>query len=523
MSRLSPLTSQEIQTDVVVIGSGIGGLCCGALLARHGFGVIVCESHSIPGGAAHAFERNGFKFDSGPSLYSGLSYRPSTNPLRQVLDALGEELPWVTYDTWGVWVPEGQFDAVVGADQFCDVLAQFRGETAVAEWQQLQKVMAPLKDAAIAIPSAAVRFDWAAAITMGRFIPDIVRQSRKILKLSGPFSDVLDGVVKDPFIRNWIDLLCFLLSGLPADGTVGAEMAFMFAEWYRPGVVLDYPVGGSGAIVDALVRGLERHGGHLSLSSHVEQILVENGRAVGVQLRGGKAVQARRAVISNASIWNTLKLLPDDALPRQFRSQRQSTPECESFMHLHLGIDGKDLPQDLACHHIVVNTWEPNVTTPQNVVAVSIPSLLDPSLAPAGKHTIHAYTPGSEPYSIWEGLDRRSDAYEQLKQERAEVMWQALERMIPDVRSRCEVTLVGTPLTHERFLRCHHGSYGPAIRAGEALFPGPGTPLNGLLCCGGSTFPGIGVPAVAASGMITANTLAPVHKHVEMLRDIGLS
>lgn len=62
---------------MLVIGSGIGGLSCAALLAHYGFEVIVCESHTIPGGAAHGFERNGFRFDSGPSLYSGLSQRPS--------------------------------------------------------------------------------------------------------------------------------------------------------------------------------------------------------------------------------------------------------------------------------------------------------------------------------------------------------------------------------------------------------------------------------------------------------------
>jgi phytoene dehydrogenase-like protein len=72
-----------IQTDIVIIGSGIGGLSCAALLAYYGFDVIVCESHSIPGGAAHSFEYNGFSFDSGPSLHSGLS-APSANPLRQL-------------------------------------------------------------------------------------------------------------------------------------------------------------------------------------------------------------------------------------------------------------------------------------------------------------------------------------------------------------------------------------------------------------------------------------------------------
>ena len=85
-------------TEVVVIGSGIGGLSCAALLARYGIDVTVVESHSIAGGAAHAFERNGYKFESGLSLYSGLSYTPSPNPLRQVLDAIGEDLPCVNYN-----------------------------------------------------------------------------------------------------------------------------------------------------------------------------------------------------------------------------------------------------------------------------------------------------------------------------------------------------------------------------------------------------------------------------------------
>ncbi|QSJ16146.1 NAD(P)/FAD-dependent oxidoreductase [Nostoc sp. UHCC 0702] len=508
------------QTDVVVIGSGIGGLSCAAVLARYGFDVIVCESHSIPGGAAHAFERNGFKFDSGPSLYSGLSYSPSANPLRQVLDAIGSDLKCVTYNTWGCRLPEGDFDTSVGAEQFCEVLTKLRGENAVAQWQQLQQVMEPLARAAIAIPPAALRFDIGAAITVSRFAPSLAKHTANIRKLTGPFSRIMDGVVEDPFIHNWLNMLCFLLSGLPADGTNAAEVAFMFADWYKPGVVLDYPVGGSGALVNALLQGLEKHGGQLILNAHVEQVLVEGKRAVGVRLRDGQEIRARKAVVSNTSVWDMLKLLPQETLPKRFRTRRQATPECDSFMHLHLGIDAQGLQSDLACHYIVVNDWEIGITAPQNLVLVSIPSLLDSSLAPPGKHVIHVYTPGNEPYALWQGMDRKSLEYEQQKRSRAEVMWQALERIIPDIRSRCEVTLVGTPLTHERFLRRHRGSYGPAIQAGVGLFPGPSTPIAGLMCCGDSTFPGIGLPAVAASGMIVANTLAPVQKHLEMLKDI---
>ncbi|WP_392533818.1 phytoene desaturase family protein [Nostoc sp. C117] len=507
-------------TDVVVIGSGIGGLSCAALLARYGFNVIVCESHSIPGGAAHAFERNGFKFDSGPSLYSGLSYSPSANPLRQVLDAIGSELPCVTYDTWGCYLPEGYFDTSVGAEQFCEVLMKLRGSEAVKEWQQLQRLMEPLASAATAMSPAALRFDLGAVQTVGRFAPSLAKHLLNTIKLTRPFSRIMDGVIKDEFTQNWLNLLCFLLSGLPADGTIAAEVAFMFADWYKPGAVLDYPIGGSGALVDALVQGLERHGGKLMLGAHVEQVIVEGDRAVGVRLRDRQEIRASRAVISNASVWDTLKLLPEKAVPKQFRAKRQATPECDSFMHLHLGIDAQGLQKNLACHYVVVNNWELGVMAPQNVVVISIPSTLDSSLAPPGKHVIHVYTPGNEPYAIWQGMDRRSEEYAEQKRSRAEVMWQALERIIPDIRSRCEVTLVGTPLTHERFLRRHQGSYGPAIAAGVGMFPGASTPLAGLLCCGDSTFPGIGLPAVAASGMIAANTLAPVNKHLEMLQDI---
>lgn len=62
----------------------------------------------------------------------------------------------------------------------------------------------------------------------------------------------------------------------------------MFSEWYKPGCTLEYPLHGSGAIVEALVRGLQKFGGRISLKSHVENIVVEKGRAVGVKLRGGQ-------------------------------------------------------------------------------------------------------------------------------------------------------------------------------------------------------------------------------------------
>lgn len=75
----------KAEADVVVIGSGLGGLCCAGLLARYGKDVLVLESHDLPGGAAHSFNIKDYKFDSGPSLFSGFQSRGlQANPLAQV-------------------------------------------------------------------------------------------------------------------------------------------------------------------------------------------------------------------------------------------------------------------------------------------------------------------------------------------------------------------------------------------------------------------------------------------------------
>lgn len=78
-----------------------------------------------------------------------------------------------------------------------------------------------------------------------------------------------------------LSFFCFALS-------LGCiSQVYMFAEWYKPGCSLEYPIHGSGAIVDALVRGMQKFGGRLALGAHVEEIVVENGRAIGVRLRNG--------------------------------------------------------------------------------------------------------------------------------------------------------------------------------------------------------------------------------------------
>ena len=78
------------------------------------------------------------------------------------------------------------------------------------------------------------------------------------------------------------------------------------------------------------------------------------------------------------------------------------------------GIDAEGLPADLDCHHLVVNDWD-DIEAEQNVCIASIPTVFNPRLAPPSKALVHAYCAANEPYSRWEGLDRRSPEYKQQK------------------------------------------------------------------------------------------------------------
>lgn len=373
-------------TEVVVIGAGIGGLCAGALLAKYGKKVTVVESHDVAGGAAHSWHRDGFTFESGPSLYSGMSKWPTTNPCGQVLHALDEPLECVYYNTWMCHLPEGSFLTEVGNDQFIEVLEQYvedvDGVNAADEWRRLKTLMVPLAGASSALPPSAVRTDPFAAVTLARFLPGLLKAAPVLPEIMAPYSKFLDkNEIKHPFIRNWMEVLCFLLSGAPANGTLAAEIGYMFDDWYRPNSTLEFPVGGSESIVNALVRGLEKNGGRIMLRSHVEEILVRDGRAGGIKLRGGAVINASAAVISNATVWDTLPMLPDSAkrgedcadeakaaATREWVKKCEDTELCESFMHLHLGIDAAGLPDDLEIHHIYVEDWSKGVTAPQNMV-----------------------------------------------------------------------------------------------------------------------------------------------------------
>lgn len=121
-----------------------------------------------------------------------------------------------------------------------------------------------------------------------------------------------------------------------------------------------------------------------------------------------------------------------------------------------------------------------------------------------------------------DGENEGKSRYEVMKEERSQVLWELVELLIPDIRARAVWHRVGTPVTHARYLRRHRGTYGPGNLLAMDTMPKPVQPLPGMWCCGDSTFPGVGTPAAAASGMFVANSVASLADHWRAMDELQL-
>lgn len=259
-----------------------------------------------------------------------------------------------------------------------------------------------------------------------------------------------------------------------------------------------------GQIAQKLADGIQKYGGEIRYKSRVTRIITEQGKAVAVECATGQIYRAQR-IISNATRWDTFgHLLPD--IPRAEQRWRRWYQPSPSFLSLHLGVAATAIPPESDCHHVILDDWA-QMEAPYQTLFVSIPTLLDPDLAPPGYHIVHAFTPSW--LSDWEKLS--PDEYERKKETLAGQVIERLMRLFPRLDQDLDYMEVGTPRTHRRFLGRRDGTYGPLPRRvlpGLLTMPFNRTSVPGLYCVGDSTFPGQGLNAVAFSGFACAHRVA---------------
>ncbi len=504
---------EAAEWDVIVIGSGAGGLGAALPLAQAGLRVLVLEQHEVPGGLTHSFTLQGYRFSPGVHYIGTLEPGGS---LRRIYEGLGvsRDLEFCEMNPDGydhIVVGDQWFSLPKGRQRMVAMLQErFPQEEAGIQryFDEVEKIMAAMRQLQrIQGPVSALKA-LAHAPTMLRWGPKTGQQ-------------MLDAHFSDPVLKA-------VLAGQSGDhgmppSQAPAMLQAGITHHYLGGAF--YPRGGGFAIPRAFVRALRRAGGDIRLSTSVERIIVEGGRAVGVRLADGEELRAKW-VVSNADPHVTLdRLVGREHLSRRLRAKLDATTYSTSSLSLFFAVD-----MDLRAAGLDSgNVWYYNdadvdgiykrglgdeaLHAPEpSAIVLSISTLKDPSKMHHGHHTCEAFTfVDYDAFTKWKDQqcgDRDAD-YKALKQDLAKRMFAALERRVPGITDKVVFWDLATPLTNEHYVNSTRGALYGTAKTPKQMGPG-GYPvkseLPGLFMVGASTF-SFGVAGATMTGLAAASKI----------------
>jgi phytoene dehydrogenase-like protein len=492
--------------DVIVIGSGLGGLSCAAAFARQGFRPLVLEQHDKAGGYATAFARpGGFVFD--------VSLHSTTVDRR---DGVYNLIPGFPEISAVEFVPHPTLFRAIYPDHDIRVAQRDPGafiEQLAGLFPEERSGIAGLFDDMSGLAGDIRRLSAAhGQVDMSRFpveYPHLMRFNDRT------WGQMVDARLADPRLKAIVSSQCGYY-GLPPSKLACFYYAVPFMSYLTQGGF--YPRGRSQDLSNAFVRYIEQHGGTVLLGTPVARILREGDAACGVSAADGREFRSR-AVVSNANPFDTFgRLLGDDAVLAQCRSAWQQYGVSLSSFQVFLGLK-EDLVGKLGIADselFVATGYDPEEDYARALAGdvehggfgVSLYDNIYRGYSAAGKNTVNLMT--LQGYGPWEPYEAdyfagRKEAYRQAKERMASVLVRrAEERILPGLAAAIEVMEIGTPLTNRRFTGHYRGAvYGwdQTVNNSGARRVGHATPVPNLYLAGAWSRPGHGYAAVIMSGL----------------------
>jgi C-3',4' desaturase CrtD len=492
--------------EVLVVGGGIGGLTTAALLAARGVSVCLLEREPRAGGCAASFEHSGHSFEPGAGLYA--SWEPGG-----IHERVFRELPVSAPEvrrlspSYVVRLPDGT-DVRVGGEieEFEAGLRSAFPECAEAALRFYREIT-PLADA---LRRAASRFPAladASRLRRMKLLATEARHASSILNgLGHTAAQHLSGTSKR--FRRFADAQLQIFAQCPSDSAAYLYAAVALAEARRGMYAMR---GGSNALVEALVESIKLSGGTVRLDAHALRLAYARGgsAAAGVTLLSGEVLEARRAVVSNLTVWDTYgKLVGLERTPGEVRARLKSLRGWGAYQ-LFLSAE-EDAVRRLPSGRILALTdWQEDADfDPESSLFMFSAAPEWDARAPEGKRavTVSTFTDAAQ----WFTFHEDETGHEEQDQRSLEELWARVHAALPELGGGVEVFETATPRGFYERTRRKLGMVGGVGQSLEAF--GPNSPTHrtsvpNLYMVGDTTFPGNGVAAVTHSALVVADEI----------------
>ncbi len=530
------------ETDVVIIGAGHNGLTCAAYLASAGLTVKVVERRKVVGGAAVTEEfHQGFRNSVAAYTVSLLNpqviqdLKLADHGLRIVERRAQNFLP----------APDGTY-LLIGEGRTSQSVAKLSAHDADAILdfsRELEAIADVLRQLVLRAPpnlvenfgTSAIREAFNALGTANVLRTLSLEQQRNLRDLfTRSAGEMLDERFESDLVKALFgfDAIVGNYASPYAAGSAYVMLHHAFGEVNGKKGVWGHAIGGMGAITQAMARAARDHGAEIETEAGVREVIVENGRAVGVVLDHGKTLRAKYVVSSvNPKLLYT-RLLPPGTLPPQFLARMERWRNGSGTFRMNVALSALPsfaaLPGDgdhLTAGIIIApsltymdRAWQDardSGWSREPVVEVLIPSTLDDSLAPAGQHVASLFCQHVAP-QLPDGK-----SWDDHREEVADLMIATVDKYAPGFAASVIGRQILSPLDLEREFGLlggdiFHGAltlnqlFSARPMLGYADYRGP---LKGLYHCGSGAHPGGGVTGApghnaAAANLSAANRLA---------------
>jgi phytoene desaturase len=489
-----------VRPSALVIGSGFGGLAAAIRLQARGYQTTILEMRDKPGGRAYVFEDRGFIYDAGPTII--------TAPfLIDELFALAGKrtedyvpiVPATPY--YRIVFHDGrQFDYTGNEAEIIEQIRKFNPDDVPGYLQFVKKSQAIFNRAFIDLADR----PFSSVMDMIKVAPDLVR-----LRSHESVYRLVSRYVKHPFLRQVFSFHPLLVGGNPfQSSSIYAMIHYLERKW---GV--HFAMGGTGALVQALLRLFTEMGGEIRLNSRVEELLVEDGAARGVRLKSGEKLEAA-IVVSNADVANFYKKAVPASIRKTWTDARLD--RMRYSMGLFLIYFGTDRTYPELAHHSIVLTeryqellediFRRKILAADFSLYLHAPTRTDSSLAPPGCECFYVLSPVPN-------LGGKID-WAEVKERYAEAILASLEKLCPDLRKHIVSRIVWTPQDFETELDAHLGSafqFEPILTQSAWFRPhNVSEDIKNFFLVGAGTHPGAGLPGVLSSAKLLERVIPEV-------------